>query len=74
MAKHNNLERLKAMREEFRKSRPDLSLPPAWHAEAERESELKKEEIRRKFEEVRKTAREDPKKIAKLIKRYTDNA
>lgn len=76
---------LEDMREAFRKARPDLNLPPARKSEvggtassapSGDEAALvraeRREEVKAKTEAVREAAREQPKTIAKMLKKYTD--
>lgn len=76
---------LEEMREAFRKARPDLNLPPARKGGAgpvhtsdampDEEAIARaehKEEVKAKTEALRETAREYPKTIAKMLKKYTD--
>lgn len=78
---------LEEMREAFRKARPDLNLPPARKDGSGSSAGMlpettgntdaivpagNKEEVQAKKEILRETAREKPKTIAKMIKKYTD--
>lgn len=76
---------LEDMREAFRKARPDLNLPPARKSGAVEPAASaltgddaalvraeRREEVKAKTEAVREAARERPKTIAKMLKKYTD--
>lgn len=96
MTEEERWKKLEELREEFRKMRPDLKLPPARRGQATsdeppaakvlpehaepgsstelvvRKEEERSEEVKRKIQTVRDTAREQPKTIANMLKKYTD--
>lgn len=96
MTDEERWKKLEELREEFRKMRPDLNLPPARRGQAssssaepaagkpgaqepesaapnqEPKEEERSEEIKRKIQTVRETAREQPRTIANMLKKYTN--
>lgn len=95
MTEEERWKKLEELREEFRRMRPDLNLPPARRGQAPtgetsiekntsgndaepgtdvvaRKDEERSEEVKRKIQTVRETAREQPKTIATMLKKYTN--
>ncbi len=70
-------------RKQFRSARPDLNLPPAGdelqpqtgpeQPVQEPPAAPKSKQTQRKLAELEETGRQDPRKVAQMIKRYTDS-
>lgn len=77
MSEDKKLPTLEELREQFRKARPDLKLPPARietpeEQKARKEEEYRRNELQRKAESLKQTAIEKPNTILRLIKKFTE--
>lgn len=72
MERDDNLETLLKLREQFRRSRPDLDLPPARKQQqaAPSDDDLRKELLKQKQQELRSVAKDEPATFIRMVRGF----